>query len=295
MVSPYFIPNVGFRFYTFLKTIIHENILFNNQILSAENLFLSAISSAALYGKDIFTTLAIYDSKPFLWEKHWERLTENASKLGIDLTGFFKESVENSLLGIVSKNRIINARARITFFDESASGVWAFETNKKTSLLITTGDLRKIPRNFRLTISPFRVNSTSPLVGVKSCNYLENILAFDDARAKGFDEAVRLNERGEIVSACLANIFWIKNERIFTSDLETGCLKGTTRSLIVENFPVEETKTKLAKLNNAETVFLTSSGIGILKIAEIGKSKFAETSKDFDKIEKFFANSVLEN
>ncbi|MEO8072261.1 MAG: aminotransferase class IV [Acidobacteriota bacterium] len=256
---------------------------------------MSAISSAALYGKGIFTTLAIYESKPFLWEKHWERLTENAKKIGINLSGFSEESVKNSLLEIISKNKITNARARITFFDESASGVWNFEANKKTSLLITTGDLRKIPRNFRLTISPFRVNSTSPLVGVKSCNYLENILAFDDARAKGFDEAVRLNERGEIVSACLANIFWIKNERIFTSDLETGCLKGTTRSLIIENFPVEETKTKLAKLNNAETVFLTSSGIGILKIAEIGKSKFAETSKDFDKIEKFFANSVLEN
>ncbi len=274
---------------------IEKNYLLNNQFLSAENISLSAISSAALYGKGIFTTLAIYNSKSFLWEKHWERLTKNAKKIGIDLSEFSEENVKNSLLEIISKNKIINARARITFFDESASGVWAFETNKKTSLLITTGDLRKIPRNFRLTISRYRINSTSPLVGVKSCNYLENILSFDDAKAKGFDEAVQLNERGEIVSACLANIFWIKNERIFTPDLETGCLKGTTRSLIVENFPVEETKRKLAGLNDAETVFLTSSGLGILKIAEIEKVKFAETSKYFDKIEKFFANFVLEN
>jgi branched-subunit amino acid aminotransferase/4-amino-4-deoxychorismate lyase len=156
------------------------------------------------------------------------------------LTEFSEESVKTSLLEIISKNEITNARARITFFDESASGVWNFETNKKRSLLITTGDLRKISKDFRLTISPFLVNSTSPLVGVKSCNYLENILALDDAKVKGFDEAIRLNERGEVASACMANIFWIKDEKIFTSDLETGCLKGTTRSLIVENFPVEE-------------------------------------------------------
>ncbi|MEP7039092.1 MAG: aminotransferase class IV, partial [Acidobacteriota bacterium] len=120
--------------------------------MSAENISLSAISSAALYGKGIFTTLAIYNSKPFLWQKHWERLTENAKKIGIDLPGYSEESVKNSLLEIISKNKITNARARITFFDESASGVWNFEANKKTSLLITTGDLRKIPRNFRLTI-----------------------------------------------------------------------------------------------------------------------------------------------
>ncbi len=270
----------------------HKKIFFNNRILSAENISLSAISSAALYGKGVFTTLAIYQSKPFLWEKHWERLTENADKIGIDLSGFSEQSVKSSLLSIILKNEIINARARMTFFDESAGGIWNFETNKKTSLLITTGDLRTNSENFRLTISPFRVNSTSPLVGVKSCNYLENILAFDDAKAKGFDEAVRLNERGEIVSVCLANIFWIKNKKIFTPDLETGCLKGTTRSLIVENFPVEQTKVKLAGLNSAETVFLTSSGIGILKIAEIGKAKFTETSKNFDEIRKFYADFV---
>ncbi len=223
-----------------MKSTIHKKIFFNSQILSAENTFVSAISSAALYGKGIFTTLAIYNSKPFLWEKHWERLAENAGKIGIDLTEFSEESVKTSLLEIISKNEITNARARITFFDESASGVWNFETNKKRSLLITTGDLRKISKDFRLTISPFLVNSTSPLVGVKSCNYLENILALDDAKVKGFDEAIRLNERGEVASACMANIFWIKDEKIFTSDLETGCLKGTTRSLIVENFPVEE-------------------------------------------------------
>ena len=249
---------------------------------------MSAISSAALYGKGVFTTLAIYDSKPFLWEKHWERLTENAKKIGIDLSEYSEKSVKNSLFEIISKNKITNARARITFFDESASEIWSFKTRKKTSLLMTTGDLRTISENFRLTISPFRVNSTSPLVGVKSCNYLENLLALDNAKVGGFDEAIRLNERSEIVSACMANIFWIKNERIFTPDLETGCLKGTTRSLIAENFPVEQTKAQLTEINNADDVFLTSSGLGILRIADIETVKFTKTSKVFDEIKRFF-------
>ena len=276
----------------YLKPTLHEKISFNNQILSAESAFLPAISSAALYGKGIFTTLAIYNSKPFLWEKHWERLTENAKRLGINFSDFSEENVKNSLLEIISKNEITNARARITFFDESASGIWSFETNKRTSLLITTADFRPISQNLRLTVSPFRVNLTSPLTGIKSCNYLENILALEDANAEGFDEAIRINERGEIVSACMANIFWTKNEKIFTPGLETGCLKGTTRSLIVENFSVEETTAELTELNKADAIFLTSSGLGIVKIAEFETTAFAESSEIFNKIRKFFDNCI---
>lgn len=253
---------------------------------------MSAISSAAFYGKGIFTTLAIQNTKPLLWEKHWDRLTENADKLGIDLSEFFNEKIENSIQELITENKIKNARARVTFFDESASKIWSFETNKKTNLLITTDDLRKISKNCRLTVSPFRVNSTSPLVGVKCCNYLENILALEDAKTRNFDEAIRLNERGEIVSACMANIFWIKNEKIFTPSLETGCLKGTTRSLIVENFQIEETKTDLAGINNADDIFLTSSGVGILRVSEIENRKLKKTSKIFNQIKIFFERFI---
>ncbi len=269
-------------------------VSFNHQTTSPQNISLAAISSAALYGKGVFTTLAIYDSKPFLWKKHWERLTKDAKKIGIDMSAFSDESVKNALLELISRNKIINARARITFFDETASQTWNFETGKKTDLLITTGDFQKVSKDLRLMISPFRVNTTSPLVGVKSCNYLENILALEDAKATNFDEAIRLNERGEIVSACLANIFWVKNKRIFTPDLETGCLPGTTRGLIVENFPVEETKAELAELSEADDVFLTSSGIGILKAANIETVKLNESSGTFSQIKNFF-DELTEN
>ena len=93
-----------------------------------------------------------------------------------------------------------------------------------------------------LTVSPYRINSKSPLAGVKSCNYLENILAWEAAKAHGFDEAIRLNEKGEIASACLANVFWKKNGEIFTPPLETGCLKGTTRGYVLENLAAAEKK-----------------------------------------------------
>ncbi len=243
---------------------MHRFISFNRRILPAENAFLPAASAAALYGRGVFTTVAIHASTAFLWEKHWLRLTENARKVGIGLAEFSEEATKNLLLGLIEKNNFARGRARLTFYDESATSVWQINPKPKTNLLIQTADFRQIKNNLSLTVSPFRVNTKSPLVGVKSCNYLENILALEDARAKKFDEAVRLNERGEIVSTCLANIFWKKNGAIYTPNLTTGCLKGTTRDFILENFAVEERAANLSELCEADEIFLTSAGIGIV-------------------------------
>ncbi len=244
---------------------MHNFVGFNHQIIPAETAFLSVISSAALYGKGIFTTVAIYNSKPFLWQKHWQRLIENSQKIGICLSEFSEEIVGNQISQILIKNNYTRGRARLTFFDESQPYLWQTNSERKINLLIQTGDFRKINNNQRLTISPFRINSTSPLVGVKTCNYLENILSFEDAKVKGFDEAIRLNEKDEIVSACLANLFWKKGGAIFTPSLETGCLKGTTREFVLENFRVEERKAELIELEKADEIFLTSAGIGVVK------------------------------
>jgi branched-chain amino acid aminotransferase len=240
---------------------------FNLKIFSPDKINLSAVSSHAFYGKGIFTTCAIFGEKPFLWEKHWRRLTENASKIGLDVSEFSEAKVKNAVSEIIVENKLENGRARITFFDESAGKIWSFATNRKTSLLITTNEFRAA-KDLRLNISAFPINSKSPLANVKSCNYLENILALEDAKYKGFDESIRLNERGEIASACMANLFWIKSGKILTPSLETGCLAGTTREFLLENYTIEEKIASLDELNEANEIFLTSAGLGIGKICK---------------------------
>jgi branched-subunit amino acid aminotransferase/4-amino-4-deoxychorismate lyase len=153
-------------------------VSFNHRILAADDAKISALSSAALYGSGVFTSLAVYNRKPFQWRKHWRRLTENAEKLNIRLASeMTEETVQASLFELIKENNLIDGRARITFFDEAASEIWTFENARRTSLLITTGDFRPVPEEFRLTLSPYRINSKSPLAGVKSGNYLENLLA----------------------------------------------------------------------------------------------------------------------
>jgi 4-amino-4-deoxychorismate lyase len=263
---------------------MHKFISFNRQIISANDAKISAISSASLYGKGVFTTIAIYGGKPFLWEKHWRRLYENSGKLGIKLID--EETCKTEILRLIEANKILNGRMRITFVDESASKIWQFPTENKTSFLIITADLREVS-NINLTVSPFTVNSTSPLANIKSCNYLEQILALEDAQNRGFNEAIRLNECGEITSAAMANIFWLKDEKLFTPSLKTGCLAGTTREFILENYKCFEVENGLESLENADDIFLTSSGITIQR-ATFGNLKTFKDDKVFWFLQSLF-------
>jgi len=246
---------------------MHEFVIFDNQMLNRSQPRIVAASSAALYGKGVFTTCSIYDSRPFRWDKHWSRLERNAVTIGLDISMFNAGSVREKLGELIDANSLSEGRARVTLFDESSSPLWPSGANGRTSLLIATSDQRPVPSNLRLTISPHRVNSTSPLAGVKSCNYLENILALEEARRRGFDEAIRLNERGEIVSACMANIFWLLGGRLYTPGLSTGCIPGTTREYVIENVRCTEVCEQIENLRAAEVIFLTSAGLGILAVS----------------------------
>jgi branched-chain amino acid aminotransferase len=258
---------------------MHKFVSYNYQIIASSEINIPGISSAALYGKGVFTTLAVHRAKPFLWSKHWLRLTDHAAKLGIYLDNAKEEIVKKSLLNLIDENDASEARARITFFDNTVPTIWSVDGVKSTSLLIQTADFGQTKDRLRLGVSPFSINSRSPLANIKSCNYLENILAFEDSKQRGFDEAMRLNERGEISSACLANVFWLKNEKLFTPHLNTGCLAGTTREFVAEiakeiGFDCFESNADLKEILSANEVFLTSSGLSIANVERIEDVEF---------------------
>ncbi|MGQ0540273.1 MAG: aminotransferase class IV [Blastocatellia bacterium] len=265
-------------------SFVNRLMYLNGEIRDAANALVSPISASALYGKGIFTTIAIYNGKPFLWEKHWRRLSGSAAKIGIDVSEYGEQRVASALADLIEKNGLNNGRARITFFDESPGSIWGFDSGQKTSLLITTADFRPLPEHFKLTISPYRINTSSPLAGIKSCNYLEQLMSFDEAKSRSFDEAIRLNEHDEIASACMANVFWLKNEKLYTPSLKTGCLAGTTREQILENVDCEEVESGIEALQDADALYLSSAGIGIQRIGKFEERSLLQVEHPFTKL-----------
>lgn len=244
-------------------------------------------TNASLYGKGVFTTVAVFNRRPLLLDKHWRRLSESASRLGIDISGYDFRSVSNGLAEAIDSANIVNGRARITFLDETPSKIWEDVVERETSLSITTANLRPRSENQKVTLSPHLVNSTSPLAGIKSCNYLEHLMAYDEAKVRGFDEAIRLNERGEVTSGCMANVFWLKGDRLFTPSLKTACLAGTTREFILENLECEEVEADIEAIREADEIFLTSAGIGVVQVAEFEGRELENSDHPITKILPF--------
>lgn len=234
----------------------------------ADEPLINAASAAALYGKGVFTTVAIRDGGLFLWEKHWKRLRSNASALSIDIAAYDEGRTLDAVGDLVALQGLAAGRARVTFFDDSDGPVWRKGAERRSSLLIMVAEDRPRPVGLKLTTSSHFLNSASPVAGVKSCNYLEPLMAYEEARGRGFGEAVRLNEKGHIASACMANVFWEKDGKLFTPSLSTGCLPGTTREYVTENFECEEAESGVEVLGSADRIFLSSAGLGVAAVAE---------------------------
>ena len=250
---------------------MHPVIFLNKVMLEATKARVAPVSSAMLYGRGVFTTVAVYNAKPFLWPEHWRRLEDHAERLNVDCSGTNERSVGEALRKLIAVNQVRNGRARVILLARSGRDVWKpkKEGARKTDLLIMTSEAQKAsPAGMSLAVSPYRFNTFSPLVGIRSLNYLEQVLSWEEAQARDFDEAVMLNERGEIVSATMANIFWAREGTLHTPALSTGAIAGITRAAVIELagkqfIPVIEGIFELADLAEADEIFLTSASLGV--------------------------------
>jgi aminodeoxychorismate lyase len=253
---------------------MHPVIYLNKVMLDAAKARVAPVSSAMLYGRGVFTTVAIYDGKPFRWPEHWRRLSSHAERLSVDSAGLNERNVGEALGKLLAVNRVKSGRARVILLARSGRDVWRTkkEDSRKTDLLIMTGEPQHVPSaGMSLAVSPYRINTFSPLVGIRSLNYLEQVLSWEEAQARDFDEAVVLNERGEVVAATMANIFWFKEGTLHTPALSTGAIAGITRAAVIELankefIPVIEGVYELADLTDADEIFLTSASLGVAQV-----------------------------
>jgi branched-subunit amino acid aminotransferase/4-amino-4-deoxychorismate lyase len=247
---------------------MHQHVILNRRLVEARRARLDAVTAAAIYGRGVFTTVAVHAGRPLLWDAHWARLLAHAESAGVECD-FGDNETALLLARLIEANGVEQGRARVQLLARAVRGRWKVEGDGGPSdLLMLTADAWASPEALALTVSPYRVNTCSPLVGLKTINRLEQILAWEEARARDFDEAVMVNERGELVSATTANLFWVKHGTVHTPALATGALAGTTRARVLElatemSFPIVEGSHTLHELAEAEEIFLTSASLGV--------------------------------
>jgi branched-chain amino acid aminotransferase len=140
-----------------------------------------------------------------------------------------------------------------------------------------------------ITASTRRIPLESLDPRIKSCNYLNNILAKIEAKRAGVPEAIMLNHYGRVAECTADNIFIVKNGSLLTPRLTEGALPGVTRGSVLElaqeaGLDTRETILGLHDMYNANECFLTGTGAEIVPVTQIdarqiGTGKPGKTTK----------------
>lgn len=213
--------------------------------------------SGIFLGRGLFETILIKEKPEFL-KFHINRLKEGLNKIKLS-------PLEENLEELIESQNLKNCVLKIVVTEEN--------------IIFTT---RNIPykkedyeKGFNLIISNVFRNSTSIIHKIKSLNYLENVLEREKALEKGFNDCLFINEKGNVCETSTGNIFFVKDEKIYTPDLKEGLLNGTIRDFILKEFDVKLKNIKVEDLKNYDEIFMTNSIIGIMKIKKIDDYTFS--------------------
>ncbi len=231
----------------------------------------------AILGLGLFETLLALDGVPVFAGRHLERLRKGCGRLGweLALADFHETAAE-----LLARNHLVSGRARIRLAVTAGSGPVHDLTPGNDRLVwmaaLPAGD---VPASLTANLSPWPRNERSPLAGLKCASYAENLVALDHARRLGFDETVFLNTAGQLCEAATANLFLVKNGALLTPSLDSGCLPGITRGLVLElarrqRIPCVERLPGLGDLQAADEVFLTSSTRGPVAVSRFREQEF---------------------
>ncbi|MCF8430122.1 MAG: aminotransferase class IV, partial [Bacteroidia bacterium] len=186
---------------------------------------------------------------------------------------FFKTTILNEIESSDLINKI-NCRVRFILY-RNATGFYLPNSNE-TAFIIESFDLpenwKEIAAKTKKTgIYTFQTKAIGTISNLKTGNALIYVLAKIWASENGLDDALILNQNGNIIEASSSNIFWKKNNQIYTVPLAEGCIAGVARQVYieqmeVENKPIIEKKCLEIDLREADEIFITNAANGICNI-----------------------------
>ena len=257
---------------------MEEIIYLNGEMIPRSQAKLSPFDHGFLYGYGLFETMRSYGGSIFRLDRHLARLHHAAETLSIahKLTTF---DLEKACYDVLKANNLADARLRLTVTagegditpnPDTCSGITVFIVARK----LVPPPKKSYQRGYTAILSSYRRNSQSPLSGLKSTCYLENVLARQEARAASVDEALLLTEKGFVAEGSSANIFLVDDDMLITPSLESGALPGITREAVLELaqtmgiMPLVR-QVELGELRKADEAFLTSSTIEIMPLTRL--------------------------
>ena len=283
--------------------MIHRFVFHNDEVKPVEKTRWSPGQAGLICGWGLFTTVRIVRGEAFAYERHWRRLEKDAALIRLPLI-YTGARVRVQLQELIRANRVKEGCARIYLVWNTVGNWKSDEKMAEVDLVIATADLPHYPEMVRLALREHGRHAASPLAGVKTISWLDSVWAAEEAKREGYDEVVLLNERGEVTECTAANIFAVRNDKVITPPLSSGCLEGVTRGVLMEiaaeaGTTVVEQAMRPEDLYAADEVIITSTNRNVIGVKEIagriiGAGVGGELTKKLDAAFETYLNDYVD-
>ena len=207
-------------------------------------------------GDGLFETLRAHGGVPRHARLHLARLRKGAAILGIDVP-LDDARILAAFEEVLTTNGLMDAVLRLTLTRGTGPRGITPPPTAKPTLLITASAMAFAPETLTAIIcQSTRRNEFSPLSGIKSLNYLDNIIARREAIARHANDAILLNTQGFVAAASVANVFVFKNGKWLTPFVSDGALPGIFRGRLLARGIVAEGRITVENLSAADCVCL---------------------------------------
>lgn len=218
-------------------------------------------SNLAKFGIGLFETIKVKDGQVNL-QYHMDRLFMSIKDLNLNFN-YEKVVLEEEILKYIKKNKIQNKALRLTLFDEGY--------NISTRDIIY--DKKSYDDGFKLNISPIK-RGNSIIYRYKTTNYFENIYTKNHANENGFNDGIFIDIDNNILECSMSNIFFIKDNIIYTPSEKLPILNGTTKrrieKLCIElSIEIKKSNISINEINDFDFVFVSNAIMGVMKVVQI--------------------------
>nr|WP_255294921.1 aminodeoxychorismate lyase [Bacillus sp. AFS041924] len=255
-----------------------------------------------LYGLGVFETFRIYNGHPFLLFDHLKRLRKSLLNLNIEWN-LSNEEVQTILSNLLELNGIEDAYIRLNVSaGEGEIGLYTGTyTNPNTIIFIKPMHESNVVEKEGVILNTPR-NSPEGKERLKSHHYLNNIIGKKEIGNSPNIEGIFLNKDGILSEGIVSNLFFIKQERLFTPHVDTGILNGITRQFVIywskiNGISVEEGFYAEQELLEADEIFISNSIQEIIPVTVIGERFYSvsESSiiKKLQKDYRYYSRSLL--
>ncbi|OCL25368.1 hypothetical protein U472_13535 [Orenia metallireducens] len=240
-------------------------------------------SELAKFGRGLFETIKVWNSQPIFLKEHIDRLYNSIQELKVP----FDMSKEELISKILSYTEGLKYQAlRVTVCAEG----YNFSLR---DINYSSGDYEA---GYRVKVASFK-RGTSPLYRHKTANYWENIYARREAIDSGYNEALLLNTDDKVLEGSVSNIFFIKNDILYTPSKELDLLPGIIRTKVIEianklNIEIKLEVIGIDEIANFDFAFLTNSLIDLMKVRSIEGVEYDQHNNFFDRLVNEFNYQV---